>query len=47
MFHVSLLKPFQAGVFKIAHKDPQSEEEDDEFPTVEANDEEDEEPNAD
>ena len=42
MFHVSLLKPFRAGVFEPAHEDPQSEDED-EFPALDAPEDEEEE----
>ena len=42
VFHVSLLKPFRAGVFEPAHEDPQSEDED-EFPALDAPEDEEEE----
>ena len=45
MFHVSLLKPFRAGVFGPAREEPAEEEEDDEFPTLDVED--DEEPDID
>ena len=46
VFHVSLLKPFQAGVFEPAHQDPQSEDED-EFPALDVPEEDDEEASID
>ena len=42
VFHVSLLKPFRAGVFEPAHEDPQSEDED-EFPALDAPEDDEEE----
>ena len=41
MFHVSLLKPFRSGTFEPAREEPESEDEDEEFPPLGLDEDED------